>query len=242
LGFELSVVFEVDVSRVTWHRQFGTVSSIIRVNHSNGVATMKCLSLVVLMIVPAIVACAQTTTTDRSGVEIVKFNWTKERLGWEGNPFNGPIENFDEVRARTRNEKRIEDAKRGNSADIDKIRREAKADAANIEAQHKNPQVRYAFVYKTTLRNATEKTITSVDWDYVFVDRGNETELGRQQFTSDEKIAPGKTKELSVVASKPPTQTISVTSLNTSERDSLSGRIIIVRLQFSDGSLWQQPQ
>jgi len=203
---------------------------------------MKCLGLILLVILSAVVACAQTTPTDSSGIEIVKFNWTKERLGWEGNPFNGPIENFEEVRARTRNEKRIEDAKRGNAADIDRIRREAKADAANIEAQHKNPQSRYAFVYKTTVRNTTEKTITSIDWDYVFLDKANENELGRQQFTSDEKIAPGKTKELSVVASKPPTQTVSVTSLNTSERDSLIGRIVIVRLQFADGSVWQQPQ
>jgi len=203
---------------------------------------VKCLGLILLVILSAVVACAQTTPTDSSGIEIVKFNWTKERLGWEGNPFNGPIENFEEVRARTRNEKRIEDAKRGNAADIDRIRREAKADAANIEAQHKNPQARYAFVYKTTVRNTTEKTITSIDWDYVFLDKANENELGRQQFTSDEKIAPGKTKELSVVASKPPTQTVSVTSLNTSERDSLIGRIVIVRLQFADGSVWQQPQ
>jgi hypothetical protein len=181
-------------------------------------------------------------TPDSSGVEVLKFNWSKERLGWEGNPFGGPIENFDEVRARTRNEKRIEDAKRGNSADIDRIRREAKADAANIEAQHKNPQSRYAFVYKTTLKNNTEKTVASIDWDYIFLDRGDQSELGRQQFTSDEKIGPGKSKELSVVISKPPTQTISVTSLNSKERDGLIGRVVVVRLQFTDGSVWQRSQ
>ena len=201
--------------------------------------TMRYL-LPFLLLVIVIPVAGQTT--DTSGVEVLKFNWSKERIGWEGNPFSGPIENFDEVRARTRNEKRIEDAKRGNSADIDRIRREAKADAANIEAQHKNTHARYVFVYKASVKNTTSKTITSIDWDYVFLDRADQSELSRQQFTSDEKIAPGKSKELTVVITKPPTQTISVTSLNTKERDGLIGRVVIVRLQFTDGSVWPKPQ
>ncbi len=203
---------------------------------------MKCLS-VVLLFFTAIVSLAQSASTlqEPSEVVVIKFSWTKERLGWEKDPFNGPIENFDEVRARTRNEKRIEDAKRGNSNEVDKIKREAKADAANIAAQHKNTPSRYVFVYKTTVRNSSTKAIKSIDWDYIFLDRSSETELGRQQFTSEEKIGPGKTKELLVVVKKPPTQTISVTVLNHDERNSLTGRVIIVRIDYADGTSWQLP-
>lgn len=199
---------------------------------------MRNLLPFILLVLVTIPVAAQ----DSSGVEVLKFNWSKERIGWEGNPFGGPIENFDEVRARTRNEKRIEDAKRGNSADIDRIRREAKADAANIEAQHKNATARYVFIYKASIKNTTAKTISSIDWDYIFLDRADQSEIGRQQFTNDEKIGPGKSKELSIVINKPPTQTISVTSLNTKERDGLVGRVVIVRLQFTDGTEWQRPQ
>jgi hypothetical protein len=198
---------------------------------------MRHICLVLLLALTAI--ASPQTPQNASGVEVVKFNWSKERIGWEKDPFSGPIENFDEVRARTRNEKRIEDAKRGNSAEVDKIKREAKADAANIAAQHKNPPSRYVFVYKTTLKNASNKTIKIIDWDYIFLDRINETELGRQQFTSEERIGPGKTKELMVVISKPPTHTISVTSLNTNERDSLKGIVQLVKIEFTDGSVWQ---
>ncbi len=198
----------------------------------------RCLLLSLLFLLFSIPVHAQ----DASGVEVLKFNWSKERIGWEGNPFGGPIENFDEVRARTRNEKRIEDAKRGNSADIDRIKREAKADAANIEAQHKKNSPRYVFVYKASVKNTSTKTISSIDWDYIFLDRADQSEIGRQQFTNDEKIGPGKSKELSIVINKPPTQTISVTSLNTKERDGLVGRVVIVGLKFTDGSVWQRPQ
>jgi hypothetical protein len=172
---------------------------------------------------------------------VTRCSWTKERIGWEKDPFSGPIENFDEVRARTRNEKRIEDAKRGNSAEIDKIKREAKADAANIAAKHQDTPSRYVFVYKATIKNSSAKAIKSIDWDYVFLERGTETEVGRQQFTSEEKIAPGKTKELSVTITKPPTKTISLTALNDNERGALDGRVILVRIEYADGTSWLLP-
>src|ERR1051325_10528513 len=110
-----------------------------------------------------VLLCATVVCAQQPDVEVVKFNWEKERIGWERDPFSGPIENFDETRARQRNERRIEDAKRGNSAEIDKIKREAKADAANIETQHKAPPSRYVFVYKATVKNSGSKAIKSID-------------------------------------------------------------------------------
>jgi len=203
---------------------------------------MKYFYLVLLLFLTTLGSTANVAAQESVGAEVLKCSWSKERIGWEGDPFRGPIENFDEVRARTRNEKRIEDAKRGSSADIDRIRQEAKADAANIETQHKSVPSRYVFVYKTTIKNVSNKTIKLIDWDYVFRDKGTDAELNRQQFTSEEKITPGKAKELTVVIRKPPTQTVSVTSLNTSERDSLKGEVVLVKIEYSDGSVWQAPQ
>jgi len=204
---------------------------------------MKYFSLAVLLALAATASNAQSvsTSSDPPGADVTRFSWSKERIGWERDPFGGPIENFDEVRARTRNEKRIEDAKRGNSSEVDKIKREAKADAANIAAKHKDTRARYVFIYKATVKNSGDKAIKSIDWDYIFLDRGSETEIGRQQFTSEEKIGPGKTKDLIVTITKPPTQTISLTALNNNERGSLDGRVILVRIDYADGTSWQRP-
>jgi len=191
-----------------------------------------------LVLLCAGVVCAQQQQSNVA-VEVVKFSWSKERIGWERDPFGGPIENFDETRARQRNERRIEDAKRGNSAEVDRIRREARADAANIAAKHKDPPSRYVFVYKATIKNTSAKAIKSIDWDYIFLERGTENELGRQQFTSEEKISAGKTKELVVTITKPPTKTISLTALNANERGTLDGRVILVRIDYADGTSWQ---
>lgn len=204
---------------------------------------MKWLVLGLWFALTATVSMAQplANTTEQSKVEVMRFSWAKERIGWERDPFGGPIENFDEVRARTRNERRIDDAKRGNSSEVDKIKREARADAANMAVKHKATPSRYVFVYKTTVKNLSDKQIKSVDWDYVFLDRTTEEEIGRRQFTSDEKISPGKSKELTVTITKPPTQTISLTALNTSERSALIERVIVVRINYTDGSSWQLP-
>lgn len=205
---------------------------------------MKYLCLTLFFTATATVSLAQSapTAVDPSGLEVVRFGWSKERIGWQNDPFRGPIENFDEMRARTRNEKRISDAKRGGgSADADRIRREARADAAIVATQHKNTPSRYVFIYKTTVRNFSNKTIKSIDWDYVFVDGVTETELGRQQFTSEEKIGAGKSKELNVTITKPPTPTISLTALNNNERDGLIGHVIVVRIDYADGTSWQRP-
>jgi hypothetical protein len=204
---------------------------------------MKHFSLALLFALAATVSNAQSSiSSEPPGAEVTRFSWSKERIGWEKDPFGGPIENFDEVRARTRNEKRIEDAKRGNSAEIDKIKREARADAANIDAKHKGTtRSRYVFVYKATVKNSSNKAIKSIDWDYIFLDRDTETEIGRQQFTSEEKISPGKTKELTITITKPPTQTISLTALNNNERGTLNGQVVLMRIDYADGTSWQRP-
>jgi len=192
---------------------------------------VKIRGLLFLVLLSAAVVCAQ----EPSGVEVVKSSWSKVRIGWERDPFSGPLENFDEMRSRARNERRI--AQGGG----ERARREAKADEANLAKQREKNPPRYYFIYKTKLKNNHTAEITQIDWDYVFYERGTENELGRQQFTSDEHIGPGKTKELTVAITSPPTRTVSVTSLNLEERDRFTEKIILVRVQYADGRVWQAP-
>ena len=187
---------------------------------------------ILLILLAASIVCAQ----EPSSVEVVKASWSKIRIGWERDPFGGPLENFDEMRSRARNERRVA------SGGGERAKREAKADEANLAAQRDKKPPQYYFIYKTKIKNNHTSAITQLDWDYVFFERGTENELGRQQFTSDEQIGPGKTKELVVTITSPPTRTISVTSLNLEERNRLSEKIILVRIKYADGHTWQAPQ
>jgi len=199
--------------------------------NSHGSSAVKIRGLFLLVLLCASVVWAQ----EPSSVEVVKASWSKIRIGWERDPFGGPLENFDEMRSRARNERRV--AQGGG----ERAKRDAKADDANLaKIREKNPS-RYYFVYKTKIKNNDTAAITQLDWDYVFYERDTENELGRQQFTSEENIGPGKTKELTVTITSPPTRTVSVTSLNLEEHDRFTEKIILVRIQYADGRIWQAP-
>ena len=191
-----------------------------------------CFKLILLMFLGAtLIVCAQ----EPPNVEVVKASWTKMRIGWERDPFSGPLENFDEMRSRARNERRV--AQGGG----ERAKREAKADEANLAAQREKTPPKYYFIYKTKIKNTYSAAITQIDWDHIFYERGTENEVGRQQFTSDEHVGPGKTKELTVTLISPPTRTVSLTSLNLEEHDRLSEKILIIRVKYADGRTWQSP-
>jgi hypothetical protein len=127
-------------------------------------------------------------------VSIVKHSWTKERINWEADPFGGPVESFEDVRRRRVDERRVERAKStGNIAEAAKVEREMRAEQIIKSRPPASP--RYVFLYKVSLKNNTGKTIKVIDWDYVFFSKTTQSETGRLEFTSEEKIGPGKTKE-----------------------------------------------
>lgn len=204
---------------------------------------LKTLAIALLVTSASLLAEAQssTSTQEAPDLSIIKFNWSKERIGWQRDPFGGPLENFDEMRARARNEKRIDDSKRGGGADVDRIRREAQTDAAITQKARNQGPARYRFLYKVSVMNTGKKTMKEIDCDYVFFDAATGQELGRREFTGVEKIAPGKSKELSFLIPTAPTQTISVYALDKKERERFTERLVIVRILYEDGSVWQRP-
>jgi hypothetical protein len=171
-------------------------------------------------------------------VLVVKYSWSKERINWERDPFGGPIENFDDMRRRRIDERRVERAKSAGT-DATRVERDLRAEQV-IKARPPAPP-RYTFVYKASVKNSSAKGIKEIDWDYIFRDAVTGEELGRRQFTSVENISPGKNKELLFMLGRPPTQRISVYALDKKERDGLTEEVVIVRVLYADGSVWQLP-
>jgi hypothetical protein len=171
---------------------------------------------------------------------VIKFSWDKERI--RPTPSMAPLASQDELIQQSRREQQIATARNA----------QAKSATSRLESQNTNHQEakvkaqqtevpRDGYRYKVTIRNDGDKTIKSIDWDYYFVDLLTNQELARHQFTSDETIKPGKSKEISVLYLKPPVKTVDAHSLRKKEGESFAGRVVIARLQFSDGSVWQHP-
>jgi hypothetical protein len=195
---------------------------------------------VVLLSVLIFTGVAYPQSPTDPAIELVKFSWSKERLNWEGNPFGGPNENFHQMQFRARSEKRVSDAKRSNSAEVGKLEKDAKADAAIVENENKNSAPpRYYFIYRASMKNLSSKAIKEIDWDYVFVDAVTGDELDRRQFTSVQNIGPGKQKELVFTLPTPPTRRISVQALDRREKVGIDERVVVVRVTYMDGSVWE---
>jgi len=192
--------------------------------------------------VGGLVSLAQSSATPQQppDLAILKYSWSKERINWEGDPFGGPVENFDEMRRRRVDERRVERARgTGNIGEVARVERDMRAEQV-IKARPPAPP-RYTFLYKVSVKNTSEKPIKEIDWDYIFLDAVTGDELGRRQFTSTQSIAPGKNKELSFMLGKPPIQRISIYALDKNERQGIVEKILIVRVQYSDDSVWQLP-
>ena len=196
----------------------------------------RTLCLIALTLALGSGVAAQSPATD-SPVAIVKYSWAKERINWEGDPFVGAFENFEDVRRRAVDSRRLERARgSGNIGEAAKVEREIRAEQV-IKARPPKP-ARYSFVYKVEIKNNADKAIKEFDWDYVFFDAATGTEVGRRQFTGVEKIAPGKSKELVFQVSSPPSKTVSVYALDKNERRGLSEAVVLVRVAYADGSVW----
>jgi hypothetical protein len=206
---------------------------------------MKALFLCLSLLCACAAARAQSAAEANAappappGVEVVKYSWSKDRINWEADPFGGPVESFDDVRRRNADLRRIERARAaGNQAEVSKVEREMRAEQVIKSRPPKPP--RYAFSYKLSVRNTGEKAIKEIDWDYVFFDAATGQELDRREFTGVEKIAPGKSKELAFLVSTPPTNRISAHSLGKNERDGLREEVVLQRILYADGTVWQR--
>lgn len=174
------------------------------------------------------------------GLTVLKSSWAREMIpGWDRKPTGA--EPYDVMLSRVAAEQRAQRARNtGSKGSAARAENETKVyEKADADSKAKAAEgARFGYRYKVSVRNGGEKTVKSVDWDYLFLDPDTQAEVERHQFTSDEKIAPGKEKELSVFKLAPPTRTVSARATGRKEAPPFVERIIIVRVLYADGSAW----
>ncbi len=100
------------------------------------------------------------------------------------------------------------------------------------------PAVNY--LYEARIKNAGEKSIKSIVWEYLVYDPETEVQIGRHSFADSSKIRPGKTATLVGHATTPPT---SILQAQKAGKDSpkYTERVVINRIEYDDSSFWQRP-
>lgn len=199
---------------------------------------MKACMLMLLLVFAGMTSLAQTQDAG-GGVAVMKYSWERETIRRKASMAS--MASVDELVQQSQRERQLAAARNTNDRLVAaRIERENEMrDQAAVKATQGRSIEGYR--YRLTLRNDSSKTIKSIDWDYVFIDQAAQQLVARHQFTSDETIKPGKTKAIYVLYLTPPVRTVSAERLASKEPLPYTEHIVIARLVYSDGSIWQHP-
>lgn len=173
-------------------------------------------------------------------VTVLKMRWERERLTMPGS--FATFASAEELTATARRERQLAAARNaGDRGATARLETESERHSAAVAKAQQVQPPRDGYRYRATLRNDSSKTIKTIDWDYLFIEPDTDHVVMRHQFASDEKIKPGKTKEVSVLYPNPPAKTISVRMLTGKDPLPFSEKVVIARVTYEDGTTWEHP-
>lgn len=116
------------------------------------------------------------------------------------------------------------------SAAMDKAVRDARGQTVEVEG----------YAYRVKLQNASPKSVDVVFWEYQFEESANPANLTRRQFLCGVQIKGGKEKELQAFGGSGPAGVVSAESLAGKTASPFAERVVINRIEYADGSIWQR--
>jgi hypothetical protein len=187
-----------------------------------------------LLVSSGAVAQAATSASDAGGLIVISQKWHRElrdsRL--ERDPVEETNDRMDQERRR-RDVEQTNDTRRAlGMPTLEVPTPELKNDT------EPSREATASYVYEVKLRNASGKDISSITWEYVFLEIDSDKEVGRRRFESNEPIARGKTRDLVMRSAVPPTGTIDASKANIKTSEKYSQKIVILSVEYSDGSKW----
>jgi hypothetical protein len=90
--------------------------------------------------------------------------------------------------------------------------------------------------YRVSLKNTGVKVVKAVVWDYQASDTDQFIDSTHRLFRCTAKIKPNQSEKIDGYSVLPPTRVISA-----SQTRSFSERVILNRIEYSDGTSWQRP-
>jgi hypothetical protein len=96
------------------------------------------------------------------------------------------------------------------------------------------------FLYSAKVLNGSKRSTDVIFWEYQFLDPTNQTVVARHQVLCGVNIKPDKDKELIVLSMSGPADVVSVNTLAGNSGNHFLERVLINRVEYSDGSIWQR--
>jgi len=106
------------------------------------------------------------------------------------------------------------------------------------ESRNTKPKAADGFVYKIKVQNAVAKVIEIVFWEYQFQDPADASLVARRQFLCGVNVPANKSKDLEGFSLSGPSEVVNVNTLANKSQN--KEQVLINRVEYSDGSIWQR--
>lgn len=206
---------------------------------------MRSLFLLPLFLIPIAVAQNQTllVSQQNSDLKVLSHNWSKTRrvtAKVSSNEPPPPMPSLTTSAARNaQRSERLSDTGGPRVAADSMDARSAALEKMVRESRTHQPKAIDGYAYNLKLKNEGAKQIEVVFWEYQFTD-GNASNVTRRQFLCGLNLKPGKEKELVAFSMSGPSKVVSAESLATPSAKSSPEKVLINRLEYSDGTIWQR--
>ena len=189
-----------------------------------------------LLFSSATVLAQETNDPSKSNIEILRLHWEKEvRLPRNFDPSSIPTGGtFNDPASRT------SAAAPSSSLDAARAATRTQSAAAGGSSVFPDPPARLpiVYVYSMKIKNDGAKLIEGVAWDYVFIDKGSNNELGRHQFLSYEKVEAGKIVTFKSQLRSPPTRVVQASN-SRDKHPQFTERAVVQCVLYADDSSWR---
>lgn len=179
-------------------------------------------------------------SSDGTPVTVVSFKWFKDRQSIAYNPAGtAPAPAMIAANKNFERNRRANMPPGDRDPNLDTIDGRSAALEKAVQAS-RAPKPLDGFAYRARIHNASTKLIDVVFWEYQFKESPTSTNVSRKQFLCGVAIKPEKDKELQAFSLSGPIEVVSVGSLAKKSADTGEAKVVINRVEYADGTIWQR--
>ena len=187
--------------------------------------------------------CQTPTSNTDSPLVVTSFKWSRERRTSDPQPEQGTVPQramIPQNKVFARNA-RVNDPAGARDPNADTLDGRSEALEKSVqESRSTKPKSADGYAYKIKVQNPGPKAIEIVFWEYQFQDPTDPSLVARRQFLCGVNIAANKSKDLEGFSLSGPSEVVNVKTLANKSDNAFNERVIINRVEYADGSIWQR--
>lgn len=204
---------------------------------------MKFLLLLPILLLP-VTPPQDPAGNETAPVAVVSFKWYKDRKLVEttDNTISAqPVAATTPASKSLERQRRINESAGMRDPNADTIdARSANLERINQEAREEKPPPIDGYTYQAKVLNNSTKVVKLVFLEFQFAEKTNPANVSRRQFVCRAKIKPDKRQDFEIFSRAAPNSVVSVGSLKKNANIVFQEKLIINRVEYDDGSVWQR--